>query len=69
VAARNILVDEHFRVRVADFGFARLKEKGRSMSAGYTSSDLGPVKWSAPEAIRRRRYSEKSDVFSFGVLL
>jgi hypothetical protein len=70
VAARNVLVDAHLHVRVADFGFARLKEAGRSGGAGgYTASDVGPVKWSAPEAIRRRRYSEASDVFSFGVLL
>jgi len=73
VAARNVLVDENLRVRVADFGFARIKESSRTAAqggkVGYTASDVGPVKWSAPEAIRRRRYSEASDVFSFGVLL
>jgi len=55
VAARNVLVDAHLHVRVADFGFARLKEAGRSQKGGYTTSNVGPIKWSAPEAIRRRR--------------
>ena len=29
----------------------------------------GPVKWTAPEAMRRKLYSSQSDAFSFGVLL
>ena len=28
-----------------------------------------PVKWSAPEAIQYRKYSTKSDVWSYGILL
>jgi len=54
-------------VRVADFGFARVKES--YLSRGYTASDVGPIRWTAPEAMRRKEYSERSDVFSFGVVL
>jgi len=55
VAARNVLVDADLHVRVADFGFARLKLAGRSQKGVYTTSNVGPIKWSAPEAIRRGR--------------
>lgn len=67
LATRNLLIDENFHIRVADFGFARVKDA--AASKGYTNSTMGPVRWSAPEAMRRRRYSESSDVFSFGVVL
>ena len=55
VAARNVLVDADLHVRVADFGFARVKKAGRSQKGAYTTSSLGPIKWSAPEAIEYKR--------------
>jgi serine/threonine-protein kinase CTR1 len=67
LAARNLLVDEGFRVRVSDFGFARLK--AAHQSRGQTAAGLGPIKWMAPEALRMGTYSEASDVFAFGVVL
>mmetsp|Transcript_27391 Transcript_27391/g.46287 ORF Transcript_27391/g.46287 Transcript_27391/m.46287 type:complete len:680 (-) Transcript_27391:7292-9331(-) len=67
LATRNLLLDDSFHVRVADFGFSRTKEAGASK--GFTQSELGPVKWTAPEAMRQKLYSTQSDVFSFGVML
>lgn len=55
LACRNLLVDEHLRVRVADFGFARFKEA--SHSKGLTRSSVGPVQWMAPEALQLSQYS------------
>jgi serine/threonine protein kinase len=72
LAARNLLLDDNLHIRVSDFGFSRLKEVGGNNGTtrgGYTQSSLGPIRWSAPEAMRRKKYSEASDVFSFGVAL
>ena len=43
--------------------------KAASASRGFTSTELGPIKWEAPEAMRERAFCEASDVFSFGVVL
>ena len=52
--------------QIADFGLSRDLEDENY----YTSSGgLVPVKWTAPEAIRYRKYSTASDVWSFGCLL
>ncbi|XP_013362966.1 PREDICTED: tyrosine-protein kinase Srms [Chinchilla lanigera] len=66
LAARNVLVGDDLTCKVADFGLARLlKDDIYSPS----SSSKIPVKWTAPEAANYRIFSQKSDVWSFGVLL
>ena len=65
LAARNVLVSKDLKaVKVSDFGLATILE-----SAYYNGSKEKPlpVKWCAPEVIKRRRYSSKSDVWSLGV--
>jgi serine/threonine protein kinase len=46
----NLLVDENLNVKVADFGFARLKEENATMTR------CGTPCWTAPEIIRGERY-------------
>ncbi|XP_071794590.1 tyrosine-protein kinase CSK-like [Asterias amurensis] len=62
LAARNILVSDEDIAKVSDFGLAQhdrdLVEKSKI-----------PVKWTAPEAVRNKHYSTKSDVWSYGILL
>ncbi|XP_006132550.3 protein-tyrosine kinase 6 [Pelodiscus sinensis] len=65
LAARNILVGENNICKVGDFGLARLIKNDVYLSDAYNI----PYKWTAPEAISQGRYSIKSDVWSFGVLL
>jgi serine/threonine protein kinase len=59
----NLLVDENWNVKVADFGFARIKEENATMTR------CGTPCWTAPEVIRGDKYDERADVFSFGVVM
>ncbi|PRP80703.1 CLL4A clavata1-like receptor S/T protein kinase protein [Planoprotostelium fungivorum] len=65
LAVRNILLTSHLDAKVADFGMSRQQVD----DVQTTSTDIGPVRWMAPEAMRDRKYSNKTDVYSFGVLV
>ena len=57
--------DHDLCIKVADFGMSRV------MSAETYSSHAThfPVKWSAPEVLRFRNYTLKSDVWAYGITL
>eukprot|EP01117_Protostelium_nocturnum_P010070 TRINITY_DN3593_c0_g1_i4.p1 TRINITY_DN3593_c0_g1~~TRINITY_DN3593_c0_g1_i4.p1 ORF type:complete len:384 (+),score=90.75 TRINITY_DN3593_c0_g1_i4:3338-4489(+) len=65
LAARNILLSKHLEVKVADFGLSRQQNN----EIETTKSNIGPIRWMAPEAINRRQYSSMSDAFSFGICI
>lgn len=63
--ARNILVDESLNAKVADFGLSRVidEEEANKLTA------CGTPAWTAPEVVRMEQYTEKVDVYSFGIIM
>ncbi|XP_065838949.1 uncharacterized protein [Oscarella lobularis] len=67
LACRNVLLTSDGMLKVSDFGLTR----SVYLDGAYTSksSQLLPLRWMAPEAIKYRTFSEFTDVWSFGVCL
>ncbi|KNA25768.1 hypothetical protein SOVF_003890 isoform A [Spinacia oleracea] len=63
----NVLVDENFVAKVADAGIRNFL--GRSDAAGTSSQVEADEIFLAPEVKEFRQFSEKSDMYSFGVFL
>ena len=62
----NILVDDKWRVKIADFGLARAR---RNTLVSGRSGFHGTPEWMAPEMLRAEDYDEKADSYSYGVVL
>lgn len=69
LAARNCMLDESYTVKVADFGLARDVYDKEYYSVHNKSGVKLPVKWMALESLQTHKFTHKSDVWSFGVLL
>ncbi|XP_052443187.1 tyrosine-protein kinase SRK2 [Carassius gibelio] len=69
LAARNVLVGDNNVCKVADFGLARVFQMETENVYEAKEGTKFPVKWTAPEAIHENKFTIKSDVWSFGVLL
>ncbi|KAL0406856.1 UNVERIFIED_CONTAM: G-type lectin S-receptor-like serine/threonine-protein kinase [Sesamum latifolium] len=63
----NILLDENLNPKISDFGIARTF--GENQYVARTKRVVGTYGYMAPEYAVDGKYSVKSDIFSFGVVL
>ncbi|CAM6041740.1 unnamed protein product [Sphagnum compactum] len=67
VKSNNILLDDNFQAHVADFGLAKFFQgTGKSESMSSIAGSYGYI---APEYAYTLKVNEKSDIYSFGVVL
>lgn len=71
VAARNVLLAPaaggELLPKVTDFGMSRAVDDVDETQT--TVSNVGPVRWMAPEQLQELSYSSRSDVYSFGCVV
>ncbi|XP_068686429.1 fibroblast growth factor receptor 2-like [Montipora foliosa] len=75
LAARNVLVGRGMICKITDFGLALIRDKYQYLYCTSIQKGRLPIKWTAPEHLfndsmeNDLRVSEKSDVWSYGVVL
>jgi serine/threonine protein kinase len=62
--SNNVLIDDQYRPVICDFGTACFFDE-----VNTAPRTIGTIQWSAPEILGAQPYTEKVDVYSFGVLL
>ncbi|XP_054796488.1 cysteine-rich receptor-like protein kinase 3 isoform X2 [Prosopis cineraria] len=66
IKSNNILLDDDFQPKIADFGLAKLLSEDKSHLSTKFAGTLG---YTAPEYALNGQLSEKADVYSYGVVI
>ncbi|NIM98205.1 MAG: protein kinase [candidate division Zixibacteria bacterium] len=66
IKPQNILMGKDNRIRICDFGLAKAK---RDVTLTQAGSTLGTVAYMSPEQAQGMEVDQRSDIFSFGVIL
>jgi serine/threonine protein kinase len=66
IKSENVMVTAEGRIKVMDFGLARLKD---SAHVTRTGSTLGTLAYMAPEQMQGTEVDPRADIFSFGVVV
>jgi curved DNA-binding protein CbpA len=66
----NVLLDEDMQAKLTDFGLSVIRLSPGKLPPHIASQTLCDNRWKAPELFERgARYTQKADVFSYGVIL
>ncbi|CAN4103910.1 unnamed protein product [Withania somnifera] len=66
IKASNIMLDQSYNARLGDFGLARLMDHDKSPVSTLTAGTMGYL---APEYLQYGKATEKTDVFSYGMVI
>nr|BAF79985.1 receptor-like kinase [Nitella axillaris] len=69
VKSSNVLLSENFTAKVSDFGLCKVAPAGSDVITSMTTDVMGTPGYMDPEYVNKHVLTEKSDVFSYGVVL
>jgi serine/threonine protein kinase len=65
LTTRNVLLDADWSPKIADFGISRFI----SDAGSATMTQIGNVRWAAPEITRSERYSSAADIYQLALVV
>ena len=72
IKSLNILLEKQYDgylVKVCDFGMAKIRNETTRQATTTGNIDINyTLSWAAPEVLRLRTYTDKSDIYSLGIV-